>query len=143
MHQQLTIVLGLIEREGKFLITRRFDPDYPQWHEHWEIPGGKIKAGETPLDALHREIYEETRLTVCSAHLLGVHTHHWNTPKGIQQTFMIVYHCEVHPGEVILCPEENDAYAWESIEQIISRHDLLEGTTTMLQNLCFFVRTTT
>lgn len=136
MHRQLIIVLGLIERGGRLLITRRFDPDHPHWHQRWEIPGGKINPGETPLDALHREIYEETRLTVHSPNLLGVHTHHWNTPTGVQQTFMVVYHCQANPGEVVLSPDENDAYLWEYVEQIVLRPDVLDGTVTMLQALC-------
>ena len=135
MHRQLTVSIGLLEREGKFLITRRFDPDHPNWHHKWEIPGGKIHAGETPLDALHREIFEETALTFHSPHLLGIHTHHWNTPAGIQQTFLIVYHCQAHPGEVILSPEENDAFSWESPEAILLLPNLLDGTVELLEEL--------
>lgn len=136
MHRQLIIVLGLIERDGKLLITRRLDPEHPQWHQRWEIPGGKIDPEETPLDALHREIYEETRLTIHSPQLLGVHTHHWYTPAGVQQTFMIVYHCHANPGKVVLSPDENDAYAWDDVEQIILNPNMLDGTSAMLQTLC-------
>lgn len=135
MHRQLTIVIGLIERDEKFLITRRYDPDFPDWHHRWEIPGGKIKPGEKPLDALHREILEETALTISSPKLLGVHTHHWNTPTGVQQTFLIVYHCQANPGEVILCPDENDAYEWEHVEQILQKPNLLDGTIELLETL--------
>lgn len=135
-HRQLIIVLGLIERDDKLLITRRFDPEHPHWHHRWEIPGGKINPGETPLDALHREIYEETRLTVHSPELLGVYTHHWNTPTGVQQTFMIVYHCQANPGEVVLSPEENDDFSWKYREEIVDHPNLLDGTTNLLNEFC-------
>lgn len=142
-HRQLIIVLGLIEREGKLLIMRRVDPNRPYWHHCWEIPGGKIDPGETPLHALHREIVEETGLTIHSQQLLGVHTHHWNTPGGVQQTFMIVYHCQPQPGEVVLNPEENDAYSWETVEEIIAKPKILDGTEAMLREFYDFSSNTT
>jgi mutator protein MutT len=135
IHQQLTVVLGLIEREGKFLLTRRVDPKHPQWHLKWEIPGGKIEPEETPIQALLREIWEETQLSIHSQELLGVHTHHWQTSKGIQQTFMLVYHCQTKPGDVILSPEENDDFVWENMDEIVQRQDLLDGTVDIFHSL--------
>ena len=135
-HRQLIIVLGLIERDDKLLITRRFDPEHPQWHHRWEIPGGKINPGETPLDALHREIYEETRLTIHSPELLGVYTHHWNTPTGVQQTFMVTYQCQANPGEVVLSPDENDDFSWKYPEEIADHTNFLDGTTELLNDFC-------
>src|SRR5262245_53935441 len=112
MNRQLTISVGLIQHEDKFLLTRRFNPEYPQWHQRWEFPGGKIQPQETPLEALHREILEETNLTINNPQLLGVYTQFWQLEKGTQQTFLLAYHCFADQPRVQLKPDENDAYAW-------------------------------
>lgn len=134
-HHQLTVVVCLIERDNKILITRRHDPKHPQWHHRWEFPGGKIELNETPVDALRREVKEETNLTLNSEKLLGVSTHHWNTPKGIQQTFILLYHSNDFVGEVQLRESENDTYLWETAENIVLRTDFLDGNVNMFQTL--------
>lgn len=134
-HHQLTVAVGLIERDNKILIVRRHDPEHAEWHHRWEFPGGKIELHETPADALRREIKEETGLTIHSERLLGVSTHHWNTSKGIQQTFILLYHCHSFVGDVHLNDNENDDYLWESREAIVLRSDLLDGNVKMFQQL--------
>lgn len=134
-HHQLIVVVGLIERENKILIVRRHDPEHAQWHHRWGFPGGKIELHETPSDALRREIKEETSLIVNSERLLGVSTHHWNTPKGIQQTFILLYLCNTFFGEVHLDANENDAFLWENPEAIVLRSDLLDGNAKMFNEL--------
>ncbi len=134
-HHQLIVVVALIERDNKILIVRRHDPEHPQWHRRWQFPGGKIELHETPIDALRREVKEETSLTINSERLLGVSTHHWNTPKGIQQTFILLYHCINLSEDVRLNEKENDAYMWEKPEAIVLRSDLLEGNVKMFQEL--------
>lgn len=134
-YHQLIVAVALIERDNKILIVRRHDPEHAQWHHKWEFPGGKIELHETPMDALRREIKEETDLTIGSERLLGVHTHHWNTPKGIQQTFILLHHCKAITGEVRLNEKENDAYMWEKPEAIVLRSNLLDGNAKMFQEL--------
>lgn len=134
-HHQLIVVVALIERDNKILIVRRHDPEHAQWHHKWGFPGGKIELHETPLDALRREIKEETDFTIDSERLLGVHTHYWNTPKGIQQTFILLYHCNAIAREVHLNDKENDAYMWEKPEAIVLRSDLLDGNVKMFEEL--------
>ena len=51
------VVAGIIERQGRLLICRR-KPE--QSHPlKWEFPGGKVEPGETPDQALARELEEE------------------------------------------------------------------------------------
>lgn len=50
------VVAAIIKRGDKVLATERGYGEYKDW---WEFPGGKIEQGETPEEALKREIHEE------------------------------------------------------------------------------------
>lgn len=50
------VVAAVIRDGGRVFATQRGYGDYKDW---WEFPGGKIESGETPADALKREIREE------------------------------------------------------------------------------------
>lgn len=67
------VVAAVIEREGRFLVTRR------QAGVHlaglWEFPGGKIDPDETHADALHRELREELDADVAVGNLVLATTH--------------------------------------------------------------------
>ena len=57
--KHLDVVCAVVQKEGKYLCMQRLrkGPDYVA--EHWEFPGGKVKAGESREQALRREIKEE------------------------------------------------------------------------------------
>ncbi len=54
---ELTVVAGLILRDSKILVCQRRRDDTHSMQ--WEFPGGKIEPGETPQEALKRELHEE------------------------------------------------------------------------------------
>ena len=55
------VVAAIIHKDGKIFATQR---GYGAYKDYWEFPGGKIEAGETPEQALIREIKEELATTI-------------------------------------------------------------------------------
>ena len=54
--KQIEVVAAIIRKEDNILATQRGYGDFKDW---WEFPGGKMEVGETPEEALIREIREE------------------------------------------------------------------------------------
>ena len=66
MIPRLRVAAGILEdADGRYLVSERLG-DGP-FHGMWEFPGGKIDDGESAVDALHRELYEELGVTDCTA----------------------------------------------------------------------------
>lgn len=61
----LVSAVALIDIDGRVLITQR--PKEKSMEGLWEFPGGKIESGETPEDALVRELYEELGIETWSS----------------------------------------------------------------------------
>ena len=60
VNKQITVIVGLVIREGKLLMVKRHEPEVKGAHMKWEFPGGKVDIGETPEQAIVREVKEET-----------------------------------------------------------------------------------
>ena len=54
--KHIEVVAAIIVRDCRIFATQR---GYGEWKDWWEFPGGKMEAGETPKEALVREIKEE------------------------------------------------------------------------------------
>ena len=55
--KRIEVVAAIIhDDQGRIFATQR---GYGDWKDYWEFPGGKMEPGESPEEALKREIWEE------------------------------------------------------------------------------------
>lgn len=64
------VVAAAVIRDGRLLLAQRTRP--PELAGLWELPGGKIEPGETPADAVRRELGEELGVEVTAGERIGV-----------------------------------------------------------------------
>lgn len=103
------VVAAIIVKDGRILATQRGYGDYTDW---WEFPGGKIEPGETPEEALAREIREELHAEVKVGELFS--TVEYDYPKF--HLIMRCYLCElVSEGYELV---EHEAARWLGAEDI-------------------------
>ena len=87
---------------------------YGDFKGGWEFPGGKIEEGETPQEALKREIMEELDTEISVGELI-------NTVEYDYPTFhlsMDCFWCEIVKGDLVL--KEHEAAKWVTKEQLNS-----------------------
>ena len=81
--KRIEVVAAIIRKEGRIFATQR---GYGEWKDWWEFPGGKMEPGETPEEALMREIREELSTEIRVDELLC--TVEYDYPK-----FHLTLHC--------------------------------------------------
>ena len=81
--KHIEVVAAIIRRGNEIFATQRGYGEVKDW---WEFPGGKIELGESPQQALVREIREELDATIEVGELLK--TVEWDYP-----TFHLTLHC--------------------------------------------------
>ncbi len=129
MHQRvLTQVFGVvgavIERDGKFLLVKEHMPKHPD-HGKWNQPAGWIDVGENPIDAVAREVREETGLTFTPMHILGLYSLVQKNNAGkfgegsMPHSLKIIFVGEAQemPGATFN-PKEIDEIHWFTSEEI-------------------------
>jgi 8-oxo-dGTP diphosphatase len=84
MPERIVVVAAVVERNGRFLVTRRLDGTHLAGC--WEFPGGKVHEGETHEAALAREISEELNAGI--SHLRKIfHTAHAYPERTVELHF--------------------------------------------------------
>ncbi|GAA4726321.1 hypothetical protein GCM10025782_25810 [Pedococcus ginsenosidimutans] len=127
VHQR-TAAYGVVTSERGVLLTEL--SALTSAPGRWTLPGGGLDPGEEPVDALHREVWEESGQRVQDVRLLEAHTSHWvgRAPSGRLEDFhavRIVY--------AAWCPQPTDpvvhdvggsteSVRWVRVEELARYH---------------------
>lgn len=105
----INVVAAVIMKEGKVFATQR---GYGEFKDGWEFPGGKVEAGESPEEALRREIREELEVEVNVGDLID--TIEYDYPAF--HLSMKCYACTIAGGSPHLL--EHEAARWLTADQL-------------------------
>jgi 8-oxo-dGTP diphosphatase len=119
--KQIEVVAAIIRKGDKIFATQR---GYGEWQDWWEFPGGKMEVGETPEEALKREIREELSAEISVGELLT--TVEYDYPR-----FHLTMHCFLctlvgealhlneHEAARWLTKDELDSVKWLPADEIV------------------------
>ena len=102
--KRIEVVAAIIyDDNGRIFATQR---GYGDYKDFWEFPGGKMESGESPEEALRREIWEELETKIVVGHL--VQTVDYDYPNF--HLTMHCFWCRIESGGLIL--KEHEAAKW-------------------------------
>jgi 8-oxo-dGTP pyrophosphatase MutT (NUDIX family) len=102
------------DREGRFLVHQRPDGS-------WSLPAGAVEPGETPAQAIVREVHEETGLVVCAERIAGIvggsscRVRYQNGDEV--ESVVTVFDCTAVGGELLQTGDETDERAHQELGQ--------------------------
>ena len=116
-------VVGVVNNQGNILVgkKRNYQKDDPL-SEKWHIPGGKVELGEHPEEAIEREIFEETGISVEVSRVLDVRS--VKKLENNPQKFILVIWYECTPINTnIQESKELSAVKWVPKNQVFDTVD--------------------
>ena len=133
------VVAAIIIHENKIFATQR---GYGEFKDGWEFPGGKIEPGETPQEALAREIKEELDREIKEE--LDIEIEVKDFLETVEYDYpefhlsMDCFFCVIRSGELVL--KEHEAAKWltvetlDSVDWLPADKGLIEGIREYLKN---------
>jgi 8-oxo-dGTP diphosphatase len=104
------VTAAILVKNGRIIIAQRNSGD-PLCGK-WELPGGKIEAGETPQACLKRELKEEFQIEVSVGDFLGSNVYHY-AHVSIE---LLVYRTSWETGDIML--QDHADYKWITPETL-------------------------
>jgi 8-oxo-dGTP diphosphatase len=123
----LQVVAAIIEREGRILICRR--TSHQSHPLKWEFPGGKVEAGETPGEALARELEEELGIQDAVGEEITRYEYCYPGKHPIELIFLRVVRFSGEPRNLIF-----HEMRWETPERL-KAFDFVDGDRDFLRTL--------
>ena len=119
----LTNMCMIYDDNGNVLVQDKVD-------SHWgglTFPGGHVKKGESFVDSVIREIYEETGLTIEKPRICGIKD--WEREDGSR--YLVVFYKTNHYSGTLTSSEEGEV-KWMPLEEM-KRGNLADGMADMLR----------
>lgn len=105
-----TVVIALIKKENKFLMTKRVSPFV------WQFPGGGLEFGETPEVTVKREMIEEIGVEI---EIISLIPKIYTEVRGKWQGIFICFLCRLKDeNSKIILNHEASEYNWLKLEEI-------------------------
>lgn len=106
----IIVTAGVIIEQGKVLVTQRKEDSHQGLL--WEFPGGKVKEGEEPREALRRELKEELDIEVEVGMIFEAVYH----PYPKYPILLLAYHCRIEKG--VLKPLGCHDLRWVNLKEL-------------------------
>lgn len=87
MAESVHVAVGVIKLDESYFLTKRLTTAHQGGK--WEFPGGKVEAGESVYQALHRELHEEVAIDVLSCLPLIKISHDYGDKKVLLDVFVV------------------------------------------------------
>jgi 8-oxo-dGTP diphosphatase len=123
----LLVSAGVIQRDGRILVGQRRRGD--RHALKWEFPGGKVEAGETPQQALVRELREELQIEAIVGSELARYEHEYPNGSRVHLLFFAVRNYEGEPLARVF-----EQIRWTALESL-PELDFLEGDLDFVRRL--------
>lgn len=107
----INVAAAIIKTQNQIFATQR---GYGPFKDGWEFPGGKIEEGETPEQALIREIKEELDTEIEIGELVDIVEYDYPDFHLTMHCFM----CTIKSGDLVL--KEHEAAKWLTKETLYS-----------------------
>ena len=107
--KKIEVVAAILHRDGAYFATQR---GYGEFEGMWEFPGGKIEPGESPEDALKREIQEKLGIDITIDKFLCTTEYDYSS----FHLTMHCYLCGIKAGEIEL--REHKSARWLRPEEL-------------------------
>lgn len=123
----MLVAAGIIYRNGQVLVGQRRKSD--RHSLKWEFPGGKVEHGESPQDALVRELKEELRIDAVTGAEIARYEHEYPSGSRVHLLFFAV---RTFTGEPTGCVFEQ--IRWTDLGDLPSL-DFVEGDLDFVRRL--------
>lgn len=115
-------VTGVVIRDNTVLLARH---TYGSGKGLYIVPGGYVEYGEMPQDAVKREVFEETGITVEPKNIIGI--------RFNEKDWYVAFSAEYVSGEATSDRDENDAVVWMDIAEALEREDVPDLTKQLIR----------